>query len=243
MSLSHVFKHRSILSCFVLAIALIAGGCSKDEPGPTGNQNPAGHTAPNPGSIYTFDGYNVDSAGTKLQGTDKHVIWTVAQNGLTYKGKTGVVKMIGDSKIGYFYHSPNGDLIGTLDASNSVISGIWITYPFGSRTAFNYPAIDTVVPAQGGTARIQIFGTVTYIGEEDIVVGSETIKAQKILDRMTQITDQTGIPTTTLQLENTLWYSPKVGYFVKQYTVMNTLFGTFGIRSRTVGNLTSYSRQ
>lgn len=231
---------RTSLSSLLAASAILVAGCSSDNPvNDPGNTT---HTVPKPGSSYTFKGYSVDSNNVKIQGTDQTIIWTVTDNNLSHNGKTGLVKIVNGTKVGLMSYAANGDLIGTTgDAGGGVMGSMWVTYPFGSKTTFVYPTIDTVIVEGGEPSHVRFSGTVTYLGEEDVVVNGQTLRAQKVLDKYTQSTEEDGVPAVTVEAENTLWYSPKVGYFVKQKSVAATIFGGTGFRSRIVADLTDYS--
>lgn len=231
---------RSSIASLLAASAILVAGCSGDNP--VDNPGNSTHSVPKPGSSYTFKGYSVDSNNVKIQGTDQTIIWTVTDNNLSHNGKTGLVKIVNGTKVGYMSYAANGDLIGTTgDAGGGMIGSMWVTYPFGSKTTFTYPALDSVIVQGGEQSRVRFSGTVTYLGEEDVTVNGQTVRAQKVLDKYTQSTEKDGVPTVTVEAENTLWYSPTVGYFVKQKSVAATIFGTTGFRSRIVADLAGYS--
>lgn len=231
---------RTSLSSLLAASAILVAGCSGDNP--VDNPGNTAHSVPKPGSTYTFKGHSVDSNNVKIPGTDQAIIWTVTDNNISHNGKTGLVKIVNGTKVGLLSYAANGDLVGTSgDAGSGVLGSMWVTYPFGSKTTFAYPTLDSVMVQGGEQSRVRFSGTVTYLGEEDVVVNGQTFRAQKVLDKYTQSTEKEGVPTVTVEAENTLWYSPKVGYFVKQKTVAATIFGTAGFRSRIVADLTDYS--
>lgn len=228
----------------ILATIATLAGCSDNGTKPENSNPVSSNKIPGPGSTFTFESNHVDSNGVIVPGTMETRIWTATDVGLSYMGRTDVVKWVSNSQVAYFHYPANGDLGLAWSAETRFpYASFWATLPFGSKGTVTYPTIDTNGFSGSQPVRVKLSGTATYQGEEDIVLNGETIRSYKVLDRSHQekIFEKSPGLTIVNDFENTLWYAPKLGYYVKQYSVMTQQSGSTGLRQRVVASLKSYS--
>lgn len=237
--------HRCQILIPLSIIPLIMAGCSSSEGNPSnpGSAEQFDTTLPNVGSLYKFDGYNLDTGDVVIESSREQPVWNVTESGIAYQGKSNVYKVHSGGKEFYLRKEANGDLLQASHPDNDSPITSWVTFPFGSKTTFNYPAVDTTALYLGKEARLRITGSIAYVGEENVVVGGETIRAKKVVETMSHVITPEGSNTSKdISVQNTFWYSSKVGYFLKQMSVANgSAFPYYGSRIKVIGELKSYT--
>ncbi len=236
---------RPYLSSTILLSALAFVGCS-DSDNPI---NPPGSTegGPKVGSRYS---YHVTSAYSNGMVNELDFNNVVAATGVAYAGKTNVVKMTTDlpaknqiGETGYFVYETNGDLTGffPVNMNGQVLDSTWLTYTFGSKGPMIYPNWDKDAAGMHTT----VTGTGTYLGTEQLTVGSETFETMKMATRMDISMKISGMSTAlmTTSYIDTAWYAPRIFNMVKNSSVNTSMSAgtTSVIRINKV--LTSYKLQ
>jgi hypothetical protein len=108
---------------------------------------------------------------------------------------------------------PNGDV-------SVQIKGRWITLPFASKQAdslsFSYNT-DPTQPFDYSTTTTQTVRT-AYIGTDGISMGTEVVEAQKVMLALSSYTTLRGTITYVSSGYDSLllYFSPKLGYFVRE---------------------------
>ncbi len=163
---------------------------------------------PGPGSSYSYAYYDLDSAAKKITGSDKNVVYTVSQSGISWHDRNDVVAIAAEGKESYIGYEANGDLMGWSE------EGGWNRYPFGSRSATRFAAISKTLP---NGASYTDSSTATYLGAEMMTIGGTSLVVYKI--RINRV-EQSGLPSpfTTLHTDN-YWYAPAIGWYVKWDTM------------------------
>ncbi|MBS1913936.1 MAG: hypothetical protein JST22_18250 [Bacteroidetes bacterium] len=253
-------KYFSSITAAAIAAAasLIAAGCSKPIAGPS---EPLIHT-PKAGSTFLFHTYAKDTLGKEDPATDTVSARIVTSTNATVAGKTGVIQYKEAADTLSMHFEDNGDVSNLIPAitfpgnqapptpqtPSFSFPARWAVLPYGSKTPQTVPPIDTTVsfPVQGVPLAIPVkgSGTSTYVGTEDLTVGSEKIGTQKAF-----VTYNVGftIPFVgdgKITISDTLWFSPKLGMFVKDDGLTTAQYpqglGRSGIQGGSFSILTSY---
>jgi len=154
----------------------------------------------------------------------------VAATGLTYAGKTNVVKMTTDlpaknqiGETGYLVYEPNGDLTGffPVNMNGQVLDSTWLTYTFGSKGAMVYPNWDKDAAGMHTT----VTGTGKYLGTERLTVGSETFETIKMATQMEISMKVSGMSVALMSTSyvDTAWYAPGIFNFVKNSGITTSI--------------------
>ncbi|HVZ40302.1 MAG TPA: hypothetical protein VHI13_13565 [Candidatus Kapabacteria bacterium] len=180
----------------------------------------------------------------------------------TVQGKAGVIQYTEGVDTLSMHFESNGDVSNLIPAiefpggqappapglPSFSFAARWAVLPYGSKTPQTVPPIDTTVSLtmQGFPLTIPVkgSGTSTYVGTEDITVGAEKISTQKAF-----VTYSVGftiplIGEGKITINDTLWFSPKLGMFVKDDGLTTGQFpqglGRSGIMGGNYSILTSY---
>lgn len=229
---------------FLMMITLLSVttfvGCNDDDPeGPDGTEV----TVPKKGSTYTYTEYEVDEQGNKDESTEQEVVAEVEATGISIAGRTGALKFSetyedGESDTAYVVYESNGDmsvLLGIEDLED--VDPIWITIPFGSKTAKNYTLNDTIDDGSGGTVAVSMAINTKYVRAE-----KATIQGKELDIWVGEITMNGTFPspfggTITVNSTGTVFFAPEIGYVYK-----NDDTTSFGLgSSRMIRLLVSYS--
>jgi hypothetical protein len=252
------FQIPRLLLMLGASIAIFTG-CSTDVP------EPLIHT-PSVGSMFLFDNYNTDSAGTKIDVSETQTTRTILNTNAKVGDTSGVVQFLEAPDTISMKYEPNGDVrllqpatsfpnadfpIPTNFGFPSIhVPARWVTFGLGSKAQQPVTGFDTTVSVDltgSGTlipVVIHATGNTSYIGTEDLTVGSEKIATQKgLLTVNVQLTAfiLSGSITTT----DTVWFAPKLGMFIKDVATTNAVvpsqIGTSGPQGGKVSVMTGYA--
>ena len=230
---------------YLLALFAISLLCS------CGSVDPAvdygGNTFPKSGTTYTYHYHAVDSTGATVPGSDTDWTATVISDNANYMGKEKVFQVDDNGTKNYYTYEHNGDVDLYLDPTAFGAASIvnspsyfarWYTFPTVSHT-MGVTVLDTTLtvtlPNFPLPVGINIKGTIGYVSEETITVGSESFKAQKCEFKVSAIA--LGSVTVFSYIQDISFVS-KIGYLAKSTT--NTTF-VGGSPSGDFRVLTSYA--
>lgn len=210
---------------------------------------------PKLGSTYTYDLYQTDSIGDKVPGSDTTIVATVISTDLNYLGKSKVFQVEDGGATNFHTFEQNGDLSISLDTTNGPGGGgfpgitpptisQWFTFFTGSKIKGDLQVFDSSIamsiPGSPVPITIEIKAVTGYIGEEAVIVGSESLACSKIHVKFTVTALGTPITTT----DQVYWFCPKLGYFAKEQTISGAvtipIIGLNFPASGSVQILTSY---
>ena len=228
---------------FLMMIALVSigtfVGCSDDPEAPDGTDV----SVPKEGSTYTYTEYDLDDQGNKIDTTEVEVVATVEQTGLSVAGKTDVLEFSdeyedGTIDTGYVAYESNGDMSMLLSFDDvEDIDPIWVTIPFGSKTAKSYAINETIPDGLGGMDSINLTINTKYLREETATIQGETMDVW--VGEMEVTGSLPGIFGGTIEVNVTseVYFVPEIGYVYKT----DATESGFGTGSRTIRMLVSYS--
>lgn len=209
MSSKLVSKNRSLLA--LIALAALVTSCSEDPAGPGDSKTPR------TGSTYRFHRYSADTSGIELPGTGDTASTTMISANAQFQGQTGVhVFMQGTDTVARIRYEENGDIRYYPNWSAALKSG-WITLPVESKGTSEIGLRDTVIDLGGGqTGRNSVTLSIAYLSSEQMVVGGATFDTRRIRMRIVEINPLSAEQNLTITASETVWYSPKIGYFARQ---------------------------
>lgn len=199
-------------------LAMLAGCSTPDAPDPL-------IKSPGTGSSFTYKSHLKDSTGQKDPKSEQTLLNTVGPTGLTYEGKSNVVSFIEGVDTSYVVYEGNGDVTAyqpelTLPSPQMpflIIPGRWVTFPFGTKNPVAVPGYSTTttLPMIPVPVTINVTGTTSYIGTENLQIGTETIATQKGLLTINSTVSSliASGPVTSI---DTFWFAQKLGVFVKE---------------------------
>ncbi|MBS1903571.1 MAG: hypothetical protein JSS75_07715 [Bacteroidetes bacterium] len=239
---------------FMLSISSCGNSGSSPNNPTTGSNDYGGNTFPKTGTTYTYDLYQTDSVGTKVVGTDTTIVASVVGAGMTYLGESNVFAVQDGGTTNHFTFTHAGDLKMSPDTAGitAMLNGIanasiakWFTFLTGTKLAGDFHAFDTSIsfPFTFNGLPIQVGVDISiangYMKEEAVQVGSESLQCSKIHIKYT-VDIHAVIVNSTIIIDNTYWFSPKIGYFAKEVST-NTGLDILGMPpSGSVQTLTSY---
>jgi hypothetical protein len=215
---------------------VFAAGCSSDPASPDSTSA----DVPKVGTSYTYQGVTYDSVGHVLQ--SREIISIIAETGVSYFGKSNLVKLVTDGRPSYMGYESTDDLAQLFYHSSNgvVLDSAWVVYPFASRGSTPYPAWNG--DAMGAASSLT--GSIDYVGTQQLTIGSETFDT-----RMVRIESDltTGVAGSDPVLRNfridTIWYAPSIRYIVKQSGVQSITSPISVDRYINVVTLKSYNLQ
>lgn len=200
-------------SLLLLLPFLLVVGCGDDTPADPG-QAAVIWTRPNAGSTFTYDGYEIDSNGVKIDGSGGSYTDSVLATGVSARGVSNLVRM---TFMGIFQvlldHRSNGDLAMTAEELGPIQTP-WTVFPIGRkgtivREAWSESTGDS---STGITTYYTPYTELTYLGAEQRVTPAGTFATHRVLMR-TYDTTSAGDPYIT---NDTSWYAPSIGTYVRQ---------------------------
>jgi hypothetical protein len=232
-------------------------GCSTDVP------EPLIHT-PSTGSIFNYDNYQTDSAGNKIDITETHTTRTILNTNAKVGDTSGVVQFLEPPDTVSMKYEPNGDIRLLQPATtfpnaafpapsgfafpSLTVPARWATFAFGSKSQQMIPGFDTTLSVEFNGVNVPVVihatGNTSYVGTENLTVGTETIPTQKgLLTVNVQLTAL--ILTGNFTTVDTVWFAPKLGMIIKDVATTNAQvpaqFGTSGPKGGTVSVMTGYA--
>lgn len=264
MSMKIASTHRSTLAA-LLGVCTLAFSLSGCDCGTEPFKVPA-VTLPKVGAAYNYVNYSKDTLGARVDASQTFSTRTVIANNATVAGKTGVVQYVEGTDTASMHFETNGDvqvLQPAMTFPNDQfsappglpfptinIAARWVMFGYGSKAQNTVPPYDTSVTVQVPglpipvAVNIKMNGTTSYIGTEDIMVNAEKIATQKgLLTVNTSFVTLLG--TIKVTTTDTLWFSQKLGIFVKDDGLstaeMPAQFGRSGIVGGTLSTLTGYT--
>lgn len=236
------FSNYGLVLLFVLSSAFFAA-CGEDEPT---NEPPASAiTQPKAGSTYTYTEYETEN-GVKDDATEETVTSTILETGLTFEGKSNVVKdedsfEDGSRDTAYFAYESNDDISIWFDAGEESdgdpddpfgsAEPRWITFPFGAKQNNTYTVLSNdSVNATLTTSYLRTEKGIVNGEERDVWVGQMQISAT--------LTPSIG-PQLTLTQTVEISFMPSIGNLFRSESTMNNFIG--GGTSGEVRQLVSFS--
>ena len=168
--------------------AIFLGGCKSNS---TDNNPSNAISSARTGSTFIYHNYYIDTLGAKITNDPNTAesidTVTVLATGISYQGKTNVTNFYnsGPDKGSYFLnYEASGDisLYGEPRVSGVfTLHGGWVTLPLAGLSSSTFVLADTVVKENGKPDhRRYETETDTYIGNDNISVGQETLECIKI---------------------------------------------------------------
>lgn len=174
---------------------------------------------PRVGSSYTFQKYDTDASGAKVEGTDRTVLDIITATDIDFQGRSGVYVVTSGTQSNYFVKESNGD-ISTYFSNNvpyvaSLLRG-WIRLPYGSKqqnitlvskdttVIVDFDGID--VPTQ-----MQVRQIASYAGSSTITIDGKSYEVLNVTLTTSINVDAliiSGVITTTVRVG----YVPALGY-------------------------------
>jgi len=206
-----------------LAIAIVLPGCKED---PTSSSD-ASVPSLNVGSSFTFETYDLDSTDTPIDGSTNSTTFTVGGAGATFRDRNGVTIFFQHGNdSGAFIYETNGDVTAWSEGHAPIHLGTdsmrspsrWITAPYGGGSTAPDTVIrfDTTALVEGREVRFMVTEVMQYVGEEDLRIGSETLRTRKAIQRR-YTTESTSSETYSDVYTWTQWYAPKLGFVAKSH--------------------------
>jgi hypothetical protein len=204
---------RLIAGALLLLVAIPGiPGCTSGEMLDDPQLNGVTWRKPKTGSTFTYDVSLTDSTGHAFAGHTQ--IDTVVAHDTTLRGIDGQVmfkQLFKPDYSGWLVdYRANGDIaIATHDEIGRPIP--YRVYPIGSRQ----PVIRAPWSISDGHGNVSISmagGTTSYLGSEQIWVGSETLATHKVLE----VTDDTTGDGVPYRMFDTLWFAPSIGTLARR---------------------------
>jgi len=222
----------------LLATSLLVISCTKDN---TTTPEPAPLKTPGVGSTFSYAGYAIDITGSKIPDTDNQHTETVVASNISFQGKTGVWAIDNGSSDTLMYClDRNNDLLMYVDESDGMAFNNWVRLPISTGTTFTDSATSTE-DYQGVPVQILTRFTSMLKGEESVTVGSESIRAVKILFTVSGRASIAGQTISDIELVTTLWYAPSLGNFIKAEQPATEIKAKGEIQDGFTSTLKSYS--
>ena len=232
---SHITARSLPAAVAVLALLGVAG-CGKDD-NPV--QPAGGGDAPHLGSSYSFEQRLFDDEGNEIFDWESGVL--VTDIGVDYFGRHNVT-VLTDSSGGTqtrIIYEPNGDQVGVYrltNFDNQPVDSAWIVYPLGSGKTTQLPTISRTFMGDS----IKSSGSIEYLGEERITVMSESFDTRKLRMKSMYAQSEQGRWTRTMEFIDTLWYAPRIAYYVRSSGVQIIHSDLGDHPSYSVTELTAY---
>jgi hypothetical protein len=196
--------------------------------------------SPGSGSIFTYDTYETDAAGSKIPGSEGEQQDIFVSTNTTYQGKSNVYIVSEDGMLNHYAKETNGDVSIYLGAGQAgpmgdLITG-WKRMPYGSKLQ-NVELLrrDTVVDIPTGTSTVRAKATVTqlasFAGESSMMVAGKSYVVENVTF------------TTTIELVGELIPLPigSIVNVVKAGYIRSVGYqGTFDSQMTTTGLVTSF---
>lgn len=235
-------KHLLVLC----ALATILVSCSNN----TVTPEPSALNIPATGSTYTFQMYNTDSLDVKIPDSDITSRDNVVASGITFRGKSGVWVIASESvdrdslpytDTTYFCVDQNNDVL--VYGQDSSSGDLWMRLPVSSGIAFK-DSTSSIDEIDGVQFEQRLVVAATRIGEDQVTIGTTTIKAVKISLNIRIKIVLLGQVVSEVALPSTVWYAPSLGNIVRmQQPPLNSTDGS-GLDLNLFGEykiLTSYT--
>lgn len=200
-------------------LGLSIAGCKSDSitdpPGVT-------VTIPKVGSSFTVQTFGRDRSGAKVAGTEDTVTATVTATDGSFYGRQNVVIVSPPSGGDDFMliHEPNGDVSVISAHSNGstdfqfTMPQQWIRLPFGSKQGGLLRSYDTTATSGSLSGGLTHRTSVGYLGSEELTLGGEKLATHKVRVT-TNWTATHGSSSETVEVKETFWFAPKIGFFLK----------------------------
>lgn len=215
----------AVIAVVLFAIfSVISSGCgnsgSTDNTTTGGGSNYGGNYFPKVGTTYTYQGYQTDSMGMKVPGSDTAWTATVISDNANFMGKSKVFQVDDNGTKNYYTYEDNGDVDLYLDQSSLGLFSFfignylnqWFTFPTASHIK-GLIVFDSTISLPG-FGDIEIIGRIDYLGEEELVVGIERHIATKCALKVSSL---------LFKYEQTFRFVPEIGYFAKMTTSTSLL--------------------
>jgi hypothetical protein len=186
------------------------------------------------GSTFTMEDVTFDSIGNE---TDRIVsVYSVLEDNVTIKGKTGVRSFISDGPDAapmYVSYQQDGNVSLLLgeEAAN------WMFLPVQGGAGSSVVIFDTTIVQQGIPIRIKLEVTTSFVKTEDLTIKGETFGSSKIAVTITSTASALG-QVKTEEHQNLLWWVPKLGYIGQQVNNNTDLNGS---PQRTEGTVIDFN--
>lgn len=221
-----MIRFRSYLPLTIAAgfAFVLFSGCPDDEPTDPGNGNKDTLytlVKPGVGSEYVYDYHETTLDGTMIAGSEKRVVSTLLEKGLTTNGRSDVYRFADSSEgeepsVTFIRYEQNNDLSILLDPDEGSgtdfgLDPVWVTIPFGSKTADSLRLIDTTVNVQGFNIRFTIDAVITYLGQDTVTLSGERLGIWKGIME-TAVNAYTPIGTQQGSIDVEFDFAPRIGY-------------------------------
>lgn len=229
-----IVSRNFLFAAFALASMTVVG-CGDDPVNPGDNTT---SVVPKSGSIYNYTSYKTVN-GARVNGSDSTYRSSVVANARTFEGKSNVVTFFDGSDSTYLAYESNGDV--SLYATNDEGEGMWMKYPFASKTTFSLPEEVSYIEIGGGIDTVTTKITAKHVGTQEVTVGSEKLATQKVEFELNIAHNWEG-ESGGSSFKTTFYYAPKIGMFARadEEATITQLDGTVS-RTGEIRNLSTYT--
>ena len=170
--------------CLVLFLSFVIYACSPETTSNTNVITIDSTVKPKVGSYYNYTKNYYDSLNINKGIVD--IFDSVIASGLSYKGKTNVIKVVSSNKNGkdtnYYNFESNGNI--SFYEDNTLDYQEWITYPLNGNDSIPLTVKDTsYLIGNNDTIFLKTSGYFKNIGVETKKVGFENFNSQKLLGK------------------------------------------------------------
>lgn len=210
------------LSLILLVALLVGEGCKSSTTDPGTN---TAIVAPKAGSFFVYDSYYIDTLGNKITNdpaiAEEFDTSTVVSSGIAFQGRNNTSNFRTNSGSllysTFVNYDASGDISGWSESRVNdpfVLHGGWVTIPMASKGSTSFIYLDSTAKRAGKPDQYgHAIETITYLGDEDVQVGSETLHCEKFSDEyLAEYNLPNGYTDHNI---NIVWFSAKLGTFVK----------------------------
>jgi hypothetical protein len=215
-----MFMRFSIVRLPIALILLFSfAACNKSNPVGPGSSS---GVQPKIGSSFTYFEYSIDTTtGQVVPGSTDTSVETVAKTGMSYSGKSNVTMVVSSSIYGldtsYINYESNGDISSVFSLGFMGSGSSWITIPVASKATNTIALYDTTTYLLGVPTETKASLTASFVDNETVMVGSQSLSVEKIELLVTGTTTTLGV-TQTQNIASYGYYAPSIGYIVKSLT-------------------------
>lgn len=236
----HIERHLQLRIAGILFLAGVAGfllSACDESPGTVD----AGMKVPGVGSTFSTHVVQGRNGETPVEGNFEV---TVRATDMIVDGRERVAQFASDTATSLVCYEPNGDISfymkkGTI--AGCEVDNTWLRFPLGGSGGISEALPVMRRDATGAATQCLASWQASPAGEEEITVGTETVRAQKSIAQF-QFGSDSPDDTITRSRRYTVWYAPELGYVVREEILslqgVREPFDTIGFSRR---ELTRYS--
>lgn len=211
------------LFTLVFLVAVLSACSSND---PVAPEQPTGMRRFTVGSTFTYEGYQLDSLGNKIPGTDYEAIHSVIDSGLTIAGKTGVFAMRTTGPAGadtvFYYIDANKDLLQYTELGQNDGVAFWVRFPVTTGTE-SRDSLAERRDVNGFPVDFTYIANVKKNSDTTMTVGAESIKTQGMSLSLNVKGKVLGQEVVNATITQSAWYAPTIGAFVQNSAKEQTI--------------------